>query len=76
MLRKNHTIMRGHLYAVLMKKDWSTSTTDRVLKVILTRYSDTDPWEPQEKLAEQLLGMLEKADSEEAMLWMLDKEGM
>ena len=76
MLRKNPTIMRGHLYSVLMKKDWSTSTTDRVLKVILTRYNDTDPWEPQEQLAEQLIGMLEKADSEEAMLWMLDKEGM
>ena len=75
MQRKNPIISRGAMFSKLTRKNWSQSTEDRILN-LFRPYTRNGVAAEAEALADKLIEMLDKADSEELMNRMLDKANL
>ena len=75
MQKQNPIISRGKMFSKLVKKKWSIPTEDRILN-LFRPFAENGRGAEAEALAERLIEMLDKADSEEFMLKMLDDAGL
>ena len=75
MQKKNPILSRGAMFSKLTRKNWSQSTEDRILN-LFRPYATNGVAAEAEALADRIIEMLDKADSEELMNQLLDKAGM